>query len=115
MMLMIVDDNTQIRRVIRRICQDLADRFCECADGAEALPLYRAEHPDWVVMDVSMEVMDGLTAARQILADFPAARIVITTRFDDLEIREAVRRAGACGFVAKDNLLELRALLGTSY
>jgi len=42
-------------------------------------------------------VMDGLTATRQILAAFPAARIVITTRFDEAEMREAARQAGACG------------------
>lgn len=108
MMLMIVDDNSQVRRVIRRICQDFADAFCECADGSEALALYRAQQPDLVVMDVSMEVMDGLTATRQILAAFPTARIVITTRFDDAEMREAARQAGACAFVPKDDLLALR-------
>jgi len=110
MMLMIVDDNAQVRRVIRRICQDIADRFCECADGAEALAVYRAEQPDWVIMDISMEVMDGLTATRQILETFPAARIVITTRFDDAQMRDAARQAGACGFIPKDNLLELRTI-----
>lgn len=109
-----MDDNAQVRRVIRRICQDLADSFCECADGAEALTAYRTQQPDWVVMDVSMEVVDGLTATRQILTAFPAARIVITTRFDDAQMREAARRAGACGFVVKENLLELRDLLGTA-
>lgn len=115
MMLMIVDDNAQVRRVIRRICQDFADRFCECADGAEALAVYRAEQPDWVVMDVSMEVMDGLTATRQVLAAFPAARIVITTRFDDAEMREAARQAGACAYIPKDDLMALRALLDPSH
>ena len=107
---MIVDDNAQVRRVIRRICQDFADRFCECADGAEALAVYRTEQPDWVVMDVSMEAMDGLTATRQILAAFPTARIVIATRFDDAQMRDAARQAGACGFILKDNLLELRTI-----
>ncbi len=111
MMLMIVDDNARVRRVIRRICQDFADSFYECSDGAEALAVFRAHQPDWVVMDINMEVMDGLTATRQILTAFPAARIVITTRFDDAEMREAARQAGACGFVAKDNLLELRTLI----
>lgn len=107
-MLMIVDDNARVRRVIRRICRDLADGFCECADGAEALALYGDKQPDWVVMDVGMEVMDGLTATRRILAAFPAARIVITTQFDDGEMREAARQAGACAFVPKDDLLALR-------
>jgi CheY-like chemotaxis protein len=114
MMLMIVDDNPQVRRVIRRICQDFADSFCECADGAESLALYRAQQPDWVVMDVSMEVMDGLTATRQILAAFPAARIVITTRFDDAEMREAARQAGARAFIPKDDLLALRQTITES-
>lgn len=108
MMLMIVDDNAEVRRVIRRICQDVAEAFCECADGAEALTLYRTQQPDWVVMDVRMEAMDGLTATRQILAAFPRARIVITTRFNDAEMREAARQAGACAFVPKDDLLALR-------
>ena len=114
MMLMIVDDNAQVRRIIRRICQDFADQFCECADGAEALASYRAQQPDWVVMDVSMEVMDGLAATRQILSVFPAARIVITTRFDDAEMREAARLAGACAFVPKDDLLALRRTIAES-
>ena len=110
MMLMIVDDNARVRRVIRRICRDFADGFCECADGAEALALYGDKRPDWVVMDVGMEMMDGLTATRRILAAFPDARIVIVTRHNDEEIRDAARNAGACGFIAKDNLLELRAV-----
>lgn len=114
MMLMIVDDNTQVRRVIRRICQDFANSFCECADGADALAVYRAQQPDWVVMDVSMEGMDGLTATRQILSAFPAARIIITTRFDDAEMREAARQAGACGFVPKDGLMALRRTITES-
>jgi CheY-like chemotaxis protein len=114
MMLLIVDDNAQVRRVIRRICQDLAEEFCECANGAEALAAYRAQQPDWVVMDVSMEVMDGLTATQHILAAFPAARIVITTQFDDAEMREAARQAGACAYVPKDDLRALRQTLTTS-
>lgn len=114
MMLMIVDDNASVRRVIRRICQNVADDFCECADGAAALALYRTQQPDWVVMDVSMEVMDGLTATRQILTAFPTARIVITTRFDDAEMREAARQAGACAYVPKDDLLALRQTMTES-
>lgn len=114
MTLMIVDDNARVRRVIRRICRGLADAFCECANGAEALASYGAWQPDWVLMDVSLEApeaMNGLTATRHLLAAFPAARIVVVSRFDSPEMREAAARAGACGFVAKDNLLELRALV----
>jgi len=96
---------------------DLAERIVECEDGSEALAAYEQHHfsgADWVLMDVSMKVMDGLTATRQILSVFPAARIVITTRFDDAEMREAARQAGACGFVPKDDLMALRRTITES-
>lgn len=114
MMLMIVDDNAQVRRVIRRICQDFADSFCECADGSEALAAYEQHHfsgADWVLMDLEMVVMNGLTATRQIRAAHPEARIVIVSRHNEEEVRAAASEAGACGFVPKENLLELRAIL----
>jgi DNA-binding NarL/FixJ family response regulator len=63
-------------------------------------------------MDVEMTMMDGLTATQQIRAAHPEARIVIVTRHNDEEVRAAAFRNGACGFVPKDNLLELRAIFG---
>jgi two-component system response regulator DegU len=118
MMLLIVEDNTAMRQLIRRVTGDLAERIVECEDGSEALAAYEQHHfggVDWVLMDVEMEVMDGLTATRQIRAAHPEARIVIVTRHNDEEVRAAAFRNGAYGFVPKENLLELRALLRSSY
>lgn len=110
---MIVDDNAQVGQVIRRICQGFTKRFCECAERAEALAVYRATQPDWAVMDVN-NVMDGLTATRQIPAVFPAAQIVIATRVVDAQMRDAARQAGSCDFNPKGNLLELRTSFNAS-
>ena len=63
-------------------------------------------------MDVEMAEKDGLTATREICAAYPKARVVIVTNYDGEEMREAAKRAGACGFVMKENLLELRDILG---
>ncbi|MEP7336852.1 MAG: response regulator transcription factor [Acidobacteriota bacterium] len=118
MMLLIVDDNAAMRRLMRRLTSDLATRIEECADGAEALAAYEQHHfgeADWVLMDVEMTGMDGLTATRELRAAHPEARVIIVTKHNDEQLREAALRHGACGFVLKENLLELRSLLSPTY
>lgn len=111
MSILIVDDNSVMRRAIRRVVRDLTDRMIECADGAEAFAAYEKNQPEWVLMDVRMKEKDGLTATAEICAAYPSARVVIVTNYDGDEIREAARKTGAIGFVRKDNLLELRGIL----
>ena len=83
----------------------------ECGDGREAVALYPALRPDWVLMDIEMAHLNGILATRSIRADFPTARIVIVTNYNDATMREAAARAGASGYVLKENLLELRQYL----
>jgi len=111
MSILIVDDNAVMRRAIGRAVRDLTDRVIECADGAEAFVVYEENQPEWVLMDVAMAEKDGLTATREICEAYPSARVVIVTNYDGDEIREAARKAGAIGFVLKENLLELRVIL----
>lgn len=111
MKLLIVEDNPEMRRVIRRVVSDVADEIDECGDGAEACAAYARTRPDWVLMDIEMPVVDGLTATRRIRADFPDARILMVTQYDDSAMRGAASAAGGCGYVLKDNLPSLRSLL----
>jgi CheY-like chemotaxis protein len=108
MKVLLADDNPAMRQVIRRILHGLATEVRECGNGAEACALYAAHHPDWALMDVEMPEVNGLVATERIRADFPDARILIVTNYDDASLRAAAARAGACGYVLKDNLLELR-------
>jgi DNA-binding NarL/FixJ family response regulator len=55
--------------------------------------------------------MDGLTATAQIMSSFPQAKIVIITTYDDDDLQRAARRAGACAFVKKADLMPLRSLV----
>jgi len=112
MSFLIVDDSFVMRRTIRRVIGEFASEIIECDDGAKVLPAYRKHRPDWVLMDVEMREKDGLTATREICAAFPNARIVVVTKHGDAQMREAARKAGARGFVMKENLLELRDVLG---
>ena len=113
MSILIVDDSAKMRRAIRLVVCDLAGKIIECADGAEALAAYAEHLPDWVLMDIRMKQTDGLTATRQIKAAFPNAQIIVVTVCKGDDMREAAHLAGACAYILKDNLLELRPLLMT--
>jgi CheY-like chemotaxis protein len=109
--ILIVDDDERIRQMIKAIIADTAIIICECSDGAQAVDCYAQHQPDWVLMDIMMPRMDGISATHLIMADHPSARIIIVTSHDSPALREEARGAGACGFVPKESLLELNDIL----
>jgi len=110
MIFMIVDDNAEMRRLIRNFLPDVHN-IVECEDGAEAIANYERHQPDWVTMDIRMPVLDGIAATARILASFPKARIIMVTEFTNDELREAAHKAGARGYVLKEDLSPLRQLI----
>jgi len=111
MKIMIVDDNAEMRVLIRNVLEQVASEFVECSDGKEAVAAFETERPDWAVMDVAMGVMDGLTATRLIKSKFPGSRILVITQHNNPKLRERAREVGASGFLLKEDLLELRTTL----
>ena len=98
-------------KMIRRTIADWAHEIYECGDGAEAVALYAAQLPDWVLMDIELKAVNGIMATRQIKNNFPEAKVVMVTNYNDKEMREAAAQAGACGYILKENLLELQRQL----
>jgi CheY-like chemotaxis protein len=114
MKLLIIDDNAEMRRLIRSLLEEQAEEIFECSDGSQAFAAYSRHRPDWVLMDVEMPQMDGITASRAVRSAFPAARIVIVTKYDDEEMKAEAAQAGACGYVIKEDLSRLRGLLAAA-
>lgn len=108
--LLIVEDHAEFRQELKRLLHDLGEIY-ECSDGTEAFSAYSQHQPDWVLMDIRMAGLNGLAATRAIKSVYPEARIVIVTGYDDAELREAARRAGASEYVVKENLPEVRLIL----
>ena len=115
MKVLIVEDNFQMRELIKCFLRGVADDTAECSDGALALAAYAEHRPDWVLMDLVMAAVDGLAATKQIRARYPEARIVIVTNHDDSDLRAAANAAGACGYVVKRDLSALRGVLSPSF
>ncbi len=109
--ILIADDNAQMRRIVKQIVGSLADEVYEAGEGGEAIAICVRERPDWVLMDIRMEPVDGLRATALITARFPETRVVIVSQYDDAELRAEAARVGACAYVLKDNLHELTRIL----
>ncbi len=108
---MIVDDHAAFRQLLRSVLAPLRADIVECRDGQEAVAAYPRFQPDVVLMDIAMKGLNGLRATAQIVAQFPAARVVMLTEYDHPDLRAAAEQAGACRYLLKDDLVQLQALL----
>jgi DNA-binding NarL/FixJ family response regulator len=101
---LLVDDQELVRTGFRLIL-DLEpgiDVVGEAANGAEGVRLAAELHPDVILMDVRMPVLDGIRATERIVAGGSASRVLILTTFDLDEFVYDALRVGASGFLLKD-------------
>jgi DNA-binding NarL/FixJ family response regulator len=102
---LVVDDQSMVRAGFRLLLADEPDIevVAEAGNGREAVAHAARVHPDVILMDIRMPELDGLEATRRILATDTTAKVLILTTFDlDDYVFEALR-AGASGFVLKDD------------
>jgi DNA-binding NarL/FixJ family response regulator len=100
---LLVDDQELVRAGLKGILREQFgfEIVGECADGSQVIAAVQSCHPDVVLMDVRMPVLDGVAATRELLRrDGPPPVLALTT-FDDEEILAGMLRAGAAGFVLK--------------
>ena len=107
MKLLIVEDSLSVRRILKLVVAPFADEIDECGDGGDAVFLYAHGHPDFVLMDIDLKEIDGISATKKIMTADPNAKIIIVTNYDETDLRDEARKAGACGYILKDNLIDL--------
>lgn len=100
---LLADDHQMLRQAVRRALEDSGiDVIGEAGDGDQAVMLTQTLHPDVVLMDVSMPVLDGIEACRRIADAGSLSRVLVLTMHDEDALRAKALRAGAAGFLTKD-------------
>ncbi len=100
--IVLADDHQILRDGIRRGFEQAGEKVVgEACNGEEAIELVRRHTPDIVVMDLSMPVMDGVTATQRIREETPDTRVVVLTMHDDVGKTRQALDAGAVGYLSK--------------
>lgn len=107
MKVLLVESNSEMRRLLKSMIAEIAEEVHESSGGAEAAAIYRAERPDWVVMDIFRKPTNGLTAAASIKGTDPEAKIVFVSNYTDKRTKDWAINAGGTAFFGKDDLLSL--------
>jgi DNA-binding NarL/FixJ family response regulator len=101
--ILVADDQPGIRK---RVCLTLAARLTmemcdEASNGQEAVEKAQESHPDLIILDITMPVMNGLEAARQIRRFSPETPILILTMHKSRQLMEEAQKIGVHGYVVK--------------
>jgi len=112
MQVLIADDHEIVRRGVRSILESRQDveTVGEAANGREAVERAAELHPDLIILDHSMPILDGLAAVSEIRQILPNVPILMLSMHDGQALIDALQLVGAQGFVPKgecaDKLLE---------
>jgi PAS domain S-box-containing protein len=103
--ILIADDHEMLRRGLRALLEkETRWEVCgEATNGQEAVEMVLGLHPDLVILDINMPVLNGLAAVRQMIRDRPQTKILIFTVHDSDQTKKEIRAAGAHGLLSKSN------------
>jgi len=101
---MIVDDHAAMRIGLSTFLAAFTD-LClvgEASNGEEAVQLCEQLHPDVILMDLIMPIMDGVSAIQIIRQQFPSVQVIAVTSFEEADLVKGALQAGAMGYLLKD-------------
>jgi len=100
----IADDHDLFREGLRQLLETVEDIEVvgEASNGLQAVDLVSKQHPDVILMDISMPEMDGIQATEMIVQRFPETHVVVLTMYSDDEYAIHAIRAGAKGYLLKN-------------
>lgn len=99
--ILLADDHAMVAAGLSKLLQEEFDLVGTVSDGRAAVSAAHEHHPDVVLLDISMPMMNGLEAARRIHMDSPACKLIFLTMHSDRTFVMEAFRAGASGYVLK--------------
>jgi len=108
--ILIVDDSSMSRRIVRGILESAGHEVAEAADGMAALERYSLDRPDLVLLDLVMGGMYGLDVLEKLREMDDRVRVIVATADVQTSTREMAEKRGSVGFVSKP--IQTEALLG---
>jgi DNA-binding NarL/FixJ family response regulator len=101
--ILIAEDHTIVREGLRRMLELEGDFEVvgEAQDGRQAVELAKKLHPDVVLMDITMPMLNGLEATRQVIKSLPTTKVLILSAHGDLAYITNAVDCGATGFLLK--------------
>lgn len=102
MKILVVDDANLTRMMLKKVLNENGYKdVLEAANGLEAVDLYQEHHPALVTMDLTMPVMDGLTAIKRIMEIDPNANIIVCSSLGQKDVVLEAISAGAKNYIVK--------------
>jgi DNA-binding NarL/FixJ family response regulator len=108
---MIIDDNARFRTLVRSIVSTQSDEVLELDDGIAVNENYADFHPDWVLMDIKMKQVDGLQATRQLIHEFPEARVIILSNHTNKRMVSKGLELGAKAYLPKEDIFAVQKFI----
>lgn len=100
--ILLVDDSPIIHSLLRKTLEAQGYEICgDAKNGREACSLYESLKPDLVFMDITMPVMDGIEATKEIMGKYPNAKIIMLSAMGDDDIVESAKSLGVHTFLKK--------------
>ena len=100
--IMIVDDSIIIRKALKKILINLDHQvIAEVSNGREAIEQYAISQPEIVTMDISMPIMDGINAVKEIIEDYSEAKIIMISAIDQKHLVFEALQSGAKHYIVK--------------
>jgi two-component system chemotaxis response regulator CheY len=110
--ILVVDDSSIMRKMIKQTLLGAGHTVVgEAKSGDEAVVLYQRLNPELVTMDITMRGMDGIAAAKAILAFNAGARIIMLSNLDEDKFSKEAVQTGAKGYINKHKTVEIIELI----
>ena len=102
---LLADDHTLVRQGLKAFLENLGFQVtCEASNGQEAVEMAAKAQPDVAILDVSMPILNGIDAARELKRLSPKTKVIVLTKHDEAQFVTDAIRAGVRGYVLKSQV-----------